>query len=959
MPGGTSGIFTAETVVARPGEERLSELDTVLTLYRETTEGNSTIREMIARNDDTFSRDSLVDIRLDTTLDDSDVTYYVAVTSTGNTNFNPELHDSGYGGRSEGNYQLNLSFKEDRGATEDGPTTILDATGTALDGDQNGIAGGTFKYWFKTASPENIQFVDKIATDATANVAAVAYANVASEALADVVSDVIDSNTIELTSVDGIEEGMLVLGATLPKASATDRILVDSTDPVTQTITVRQEGSTDPASVSLSVDDSLRFVTEIVDSNTIELTSVAGIEEGMFVLGKNLPSQSDADRILIESIDPDTQTITVRQEGSDDPASVSLFGGDRLGFVTEVVASDTVQVTSTAGIEKGMLVFGSTLPIQSDTNRIVVDDFDEDTQRIFVREEGLVASASVASKVSADVASEISADVTSEVVDSDTIEVTRITGIEEGMLVLGSTLPAASETDRIFVDAIDPVTQTITVRQEESDDAASVSLSVGDSLRFVTEIVDSDTIELTSVAGIEKGMLVLESTLPAASDTNRIFVDAIDSATQTITVRQEGSDDPASVSLLGGDSLQFVTEISLQFGTEIIDSNTIEVTDIDGIEEGMFVFGSTLPTPFDTGRILVEAIDPVTQTITVEQEGSADAASFSLLGGDSLRFVASAPVSLEVDDILRFVTPGDGSLENPFLAIDEAVQAMADKGTGIIRIVGNDEMGLPTANTVSGRPLLRPGAARAVINDYHYYIGTNDQGNSLSDGKEFNVPAGVTVMVDAGATFRMSKSNVDVGSSSQLESRAGASLQLLGIPGKPVEFSSTMAEAVQRSRNPSPSDSNVDAINMPAGTYTSADASKWGGIVLREDSDAGVPGVFLNSLQYTTLSYGGGQVIVDSQPDFFSPIQIESTRPSLSNNVITVNANAGIAATPMRSLKTVNAWVWSCLAIPFSRIQSMAYLLIFEQSLEHLLKRSMFLLDSQVLKLPMSYKRIC
>ena len=153
VPAGTSGIFTAETVVARPGEERLSELDTVLTLYRETTEGNSTIREMIARNDDTYSRDSLIDIRLDTTLDESDVTYYVAVTSTGNTDFNPELHDSGYGGRSEGSYQLNLSFKEDSLTADNSLGTILDKTGTALDGDQNGVAGGTFKYWFKTASP--------------------------------------------------------------------------------------------------------------------------------------------------------------------------------------------------------------------------------------------------------------------------------------------------------------------------------------------------------------------------------------------------------------------------------------------------------------------------------------------------------------------------------------------------------------------------------------------------------------------------------------------------------------------------------------------------------------------------------------------------------------------------------------------------------------------------------------
>ena len=397
---------------------------------------------------------------------------------------------------------------------------------------------------------ENIQFVDKIATDASAFVAAIAYADVASEVFADVASDVIDSNTIEVTSVVGIEEGMLVLGATLPGASATDRILVDSINAGTQTITVRQEGSDNPASISLSDGDSLRFVTEIVDSNTIEVTSVVGIEEGMLVLGASLPSQSAANRILVDAIDPATQTITVRQEGSDNPASVSLFGGDRLGFATEVVASDTVQVTSTDGIEKGMFVFGSTLPTQSDTNRIVVDDFDEDTQRIFVRQEGLVAAASVASEVSADVASEFSADVVTEVDASDTIEVTRVDGIEEDMLVLGSALPAASETNRIFVDAVDPVTRTITVRQEGSNDPASVTLPADTSLQFVTEIVDSNTIELIDVTGIEEGMLVLGSTLPAASDADRIFVDAIDPATQTITVRQEGSDDPASVSLL-------------------------------------------------------------------------------------------------------------------------------------------------------------------------------------------------------------------------------------------------------------------------------------------------------------------------------------------------------------------------------------------------------------------------
>ena len=175
-------------------------------------------------------------------------------------------------------------------------------------------------------------------------------------------------------------------------------------------------------------------------------------------------------------------------------------------------------------------------------------------------------------------------------------------------------------------------------------------------------------------------------------------------------------------------------------------------------------------------------------------------ASVSVAVGDALRFVAPVSVTLPANSILRFVTPGDGSLENPYLKIDDAIEAMDGAGRGIIRIVGNDQTGLPTARTVSGRPLLRPGAARAEVNDYHYYVGVDSQGLSLPDGKELNVPAGVTLMIDAGAVFRMSKSNVDVGSSSQLESRDRASLQLLGTPNQPIEFSSTVASAVRPSR---------------------------------------------------------------------------------------------------------------------------------------------------------------
>ena len=154
------GAVTAETIVARPGQEALSQLDTVLTLYQETELNGVITRSMVARNDNSISRDSLLQLDLEAG------NYYVVVTSVGNTDFDPEVEESGYGGRSQGAYRLQLEFIE-RTSID---SSIKDFTGTPLDGDQDGVAGGKHKFWFKTASPDNIKFVDKSATDANATV---------------------------------------------------------------------------------------------------------------------------------------------------------------------------------------------------------------------------------------------------------------------------------------------------------------------------------------------------------------------------------------------------------------------------------------------------------------------------------------------------------------------------------------------------------------------------------------------------------------------------------------------------------------------------------------------------------------------------------------------------------------------------------------------------------------------
>ena len=163
---GTSGVFTAETIAERQIND--SRLDTLLTLWQENPDGS---REIISRNDDYYSNDSFVELEL------GEGTYYLTVTASGNDQFDPTIADSGFGGTTQGNYDLRLNFEATRGReivdidNEDDISTPDDAQSTVLDGDLDGKPGGEFNYWFRTApeigneaagEPRTI-FVDKAA----------------------------------------------------------------------------------------------------------------------------------------------------------------------------------------------------------------------------------------------------------------------------------------------------------------------------------------------------------------------------------------------------------------------------------------------------------------------------------------------------------------------------------------------------------------------------------------------------------------------------------------------------------------------------------------------------------------------------------------------------------------------------------------------------------------------------
>ncbi len=143
-----TGRYTAEVIAERANTP--SRLDSLLTLYRENTDGT---REMIARNDDYFSEDSFLDLEL------TPGRYYIAVSASGNENFDPEIEDSGWGGRSTGTYSLRLTYHPMVN------NTITDTAGVMLDGDADGTPGGEFNFWFQVRDPSAVLFVDKAAPD--------------------------------------------------------------------------------------------------------------------------------------------------------------------------------------------------------------------------------------------------------------------------------------------------------------------------------------------------------------------------------------------------------------------------------------------------------------------------------------------------------------------------------------------------------------------------------------------------------------------------------------------------------------------------------------------------------------------------------------------------------------------------------------------------------------------------
>jgi len=221
------GHLAIETMAERRLQSSL--LDTAVTLWRENADGT---RELLARNDNYFGRDSYLE------LDLAPGTYYVGVSASGNDEYDPAIEDSGFGGTTQGEYELRLTYRPDVQeaiADIDNPN---DPSGpTFLDGDGDGVPGGVYNFWFKTApalltgtptSAAETIFVDKSYTPAAGSgTLSAPYNNLATALSKAGPGDIVrivgnagsDANWATLADNKAYQIGFNSLGAPLPDGS--------------------------------------------------------------------------------------------------------------------------------------------------------------------------------------------------------------------------------------------------------------------------------------------------------------------------------------------------------------------------------------------------------------------------------------------------------------------------------------------------------------------------------------------------------------------------------------------------------------------------------------------------------------------------------------------------------------------------------------------------------------------
>lgn len=263
-------------------------------------------------------------------------------------------------------------------------------------------------------------------------------------------------------------------------------------------------------------------------------------------------------------------------------------------------------------------------------------------------------------------------------------------------------------------------------------------------------------------------------------------------------------------------------------------------------------------------------------------------------GGDFNFWFRTAPATTDVNAIRTiFVTKdsdgsdiNNGSLASPYGTVSKALSVA--KPGDIVRLLPS--AGLDGKVTAVDDPNTTIDEAFEAQKDNRAYeFGRGGASNDiLADGATFDVPRGVTVMIDAGSLLKLRDAKIGVGSESIDPNRELAAIQVLGTP---------MSSVVLTSYN----DQNVGIDTNPINTVPGS--GDWAGIDLRNDVDYAEGrkvwerrGIFLDYVSHADLRYGGGRAGL--RADVVAPIQMSESRPTLIYNNISFSAGAAMSADP-------------------------------------------------------------
>ncbi|HEX5444066.1 MAG TPA: hypothetical protein VFW87_09575, partial [Pirellulales bacterium] len=782
--GSAPNLPTAQFNVSATPELSQVQLQGPLTLTIPPTSAEFTSsiqRNLISRNDDYFGNDSYIGLELQPGV------YYVGVSSTGNTQYDPNVHNSGWGGKTDGLYELRLNFRADA-ATQNSLVSFVNTPGVGLnalgqdtpqplDGDADGAPGGAYNFWF----------------------------NVGPTTFADKLGDSVVPNRV---TVSGSQITLSPVPGAAPVASFTTIQSALASPNLQPGANLRVEGN---GGASFSVPTAPTLATAIAGGQTFSIN--AGPTTSTFEFfqlgGDTLEVNSDASNAL------DGQTFTISQGNSTVTFEFALNGrslaaGDKNTAISfratdtkQALAGEIAQAISSA---KSAGLFGPTAPINPSVGAVAAPDGN------WVIVLGGDANTSYANVPTASTATSTSTLV-----------------LRRG----GSGAPLALTNGAFEVTALsgNSVTNGSTFNIKQGSTTISFEFSQG---RLTLPAGDNHVPVPYNLNGVNDSPAVLAGEI----------AQAINGA---VTAGLFGGSAPIKASYSVADNANGRPVVTVGGNA----STTLSVDAVASNSLSVLATGATV-SPVTPGAEVV-VLSPTDPAATIA------AKMVPVINGSALGQI-----------------PQGAAGPQPVVASINATQSktVVQLAQGPFRLT------------------LNPGGTSlaAAYSDVPYQIGVNTDFSSpsgpppLADGATFNVPKGVTAMIDPGAEFKMFHSVIDVGSASANIDRSQAALQVLGIPGNQAIFTSFNDNTVGGTLE--------SPITAPA-------RGDWGGLVFRNDSDLEPLGIFLNYVDETTFRYGGGTVSsVTGQPQQYDTIDLQTARPTVSNNIIVDAASAPISANP-------------------------------------------------------------